>query len=345
MKLVKLNRFLGLALAIVCAFGAVSIPEKTEKFVAVAEEYNEPIVRVGMCVDAPLLDNRVFSSLVECGSGFQIGYSASDSFHSVLKLSHSKIILLPAGNANFDSAKLSCTSGKGNIGGYSAVIGKYQSYSEALNAANSQNGFVAVVNGGFEARAFSASSADEASAQSGGLTVKNPAGFFVLDTNGKIILSFEDSSKIFAVKGEGGSSLAFATKHRTGAYNTYSYLGYLEYAIDGGKLSVVNCIGLEDYTKCVMANEIGTNVSKETRKAFSVLARTVPLNSKHGSLGFDVCCNSACCQVYYGLHRMSEENNKIVESTRGLFCAYNGRPISVLYHNSNGGASCSSVAA
>jgi len=42
---------------------------------------------------------------------------------------------------------------------------------------------------------------------------------------------------------------------------------------------------------------------------------------------------------------MSEENNKIVDSTRGLICTYEGKPITVLYHNSNGGASCSSVAA
>ena len=42
---------------------------------------------------------------------------------------------------------------------------------------------------------------------------------------------------------------------------------------------------------------------------------------------------------------MSEENNQIVDSTRGMICTYDGKPIVVLYHNSNGGASCSSVAA
>jgi SpoIID/LytB domain protein len=42
---------------------------------------------------------------------------------------------------------------------------------------------------------------------------------------------------------------------------------------------------------------------------------------------------------------MSEENNALVDSTRVLICTYKGAPITVLYHNSNGGASCSSVAA
>ena len=106
-----------------------------------------------------------------------------------------------------------------------------------------------------------------------------------------------------------------------------------------------NILGLEDYTKCVMANEIGTNYSKETRKAFSVLARTVAFHHKHADLGFDVCTNPGCCQVYHGIFRMSEENNEIVDSTRGQICTYGGKPIVVLYHNSNGGASCSSVAA
>ncbi len=346
MKLTKFSRFLGFALALVCFAGTIAVPKSQEENIALAE-YNEPIVRVGMCVDAPLLDNRVFSSKVESAKGFEIGYSESAGFSKLFTISETKIVVLPQVNANFHSSNMNCTSGSGNVGAYSALISSHGSYSEAFSAADAFGGFVAVVNGGFEARAFSASSSGAVSSVCEGRNVKSPVsgGFLVLNSEGKIILSFEDVSKPFALRGVGGSLVSFPTIHRSGAVNTYSYQGYVEYTQKGGKLWVVNCIGLEDYTKCVMANEIGTNVSKETRRAFAVLARTVPLNSKHKSLGFDVCCNSACCQVYYGTHRMSEENNAIVDSTRGLFCAYNGKPITVLYHNSNGGASCSSVAA
>jgi len=338
MKLAKMNRFIGVVLAMVFVAGLISVPNESNDIVASAREYNEPIVRVGMCVDAPTLDNRVYSSNVECGSGLEIGSSSSESFSSILKLSETKIVVLAQVNTTYNSKK---------VGAYSALISSHSNYSDALSAANAFDGFVAIVNGGFEARAFSANSADEVSSLCGGRTVKAPVsgGLLVLNRDGKILLSFEDTSRTFALRGVGGSAVSINTTHRTGAVNNYSYNGFMEYSVSGGKLWVVNCIGLEDYTKCVMANEIGTNVSKETRKAFSVLARTVPLNSKHKNQGFDVCCNSACCQVYYGLHRMSAENNAIVDSTRGLFCAYKGAPIAVLYHNSNGGASCSSVAA
>ncbi len=337
MKLAKINRFIGVVLAAVICAGVISMPNESKEIVASAD-YIEPTVRVGLCVDAPTLDNRVSSSPVECGSGFEIGYSVSDSFSSALKLSETKIIVLPQANTTYNSK---------TIGAYSAVISSHSSYSEALSAAKEFDGFVAVVNGSFEARAFSANSESAVSSACGGRTVKSPVsgGLLVLNTSGKIILSYEDTSKAMALRGVGGSTVALPTKHRSGAVNTYSYQGYIEYSVNGSKLWVVNCVGLENYTKCVMANEIGTNVSVETRKAFSVLARTVPLNSKHKNQGFDVCCNSACCQCYYGTHRMSEENNRIVDSTRGLFCAYKSKPIAVLYHNSNGGASCSSVAA
>ncbi len=338
MKLAKMNRFIGVVLAIVFIAGVIAVPNESNDFVASAREYNEPIVRVGMCVKAPTLDNRVNSSTVECGSGLEIGFSKSDSFSSLLKLSETKIIVLAQVNTTYASK---------NVGAFSALISSHSNYAEALNAAKAFDGFVAVVNGGFEARAFSGTSVKAVSSVCGEREVKSPVsgGLLVLNSEGKIILTLEDTSNVFALRGAGGSSFSINTTHRSGAVNHYSYKGYMEYSVSGGKLWVVNCLGLEDYTKCVMANEIGTNVTKETRKAFSVLARTVALGSKHKNQGFDVCCNSACCQVYYGLHRMSEENNKLVDSTRGLFCAYKGAPITVLYHNSNGGASCSSVAA
>jgi stage II sporulation protein D len=111
------------------------------------------------------------------------------------------------------------------------------------------------------------------------------------------------------------------------------------------KMKVINVLDMETYTKCVMSNEIGTNATVETRRAFSVLVRTVALHAyKHDKYGADV-CYTTCCQVYLGTYRRSSENDAIVDSTKGQYVAYEGEPISCLYHNSNGGASCSSVAA
>ena len=336
----SVKRLVSLALAIVFCAGAAIMP--TAKNV----EYNEPDVRIGMYVSAPLLDTRTFSSNNKSANGFDIGYTEGDSFVKLFSLSDSSIILLPQVNASLSNGKAT-PDNAGSIGSYSAVIGSFSSYSAALSSAKSKNGFVAVVKGGFESRAFLSNSSDEAKKASGGRTVASPVsgGITVVDESGRVIFSYEDTTRPLALRGHNGHSVNIPMRHRSGSINYYDYSGIFEYSVSDGRLWMENILGLEDYTKCVMANEIGTNYSVETRKAFAVLARTVPLYSKHQKQGFDVCTNSACCQVYHGLYRMNEENNAIVDATRGLFCAYNGAPIMVLYHNSNGGASCSSVAA
>lgn len=327
----KLKRMLTLALATVFCLGASVIPNNIVS--AKTSSYNEPNVRVGMYVSAPLLDSRLNSAVNKSSSGFDIGYTSGDSFNKLFSLTQTEITLIPQANSD--------------IGAYSAVIGKFSSFNAAYNAAKSKKGFVAVVKNGYEARAFASKTAEEAKKASCGKQIASPASgaIYLLDANKNIIVSFEDASHTLALRGHNGGAVNMPLRHRTGSINYYDFSGIFEYAVSDNLLWMENIIGLEAYTKCVMANEIGTNFSPETRKAFAVLARTVPLNKKHQKQGFDVCTNSACCQVYHGLYRMSAENNAIVEATHGLVCTYQGAPILVLYHNSNGGASCSSVAA
>ncbi|MBQ4316760.1 MAG: SpoIID/LytB domain-containing protein [Clostridia bacterium] len=345
MRLVNFKRIACVALAIVFCIGASVFPISNNK-VSASSGHTAGDVSVGLYVAAPLLDTRLFSSLNQSSDGFDIGYLAG-GFNKLFSIGNSSIILLPQVNANF--ANGTCTSSNsGNIGAYSAVIGSYGSYSEAESAAKSKNGFVAVVNGGFEARVNPSTTAENAKKESGGRPVANPVsgGLTVIDGNsGKILFTFENLSHKLTIRSQNGGSVNLPLGHYTGNVASFNFLGVFEYSVSGGLLWMENIIGLEDYTKCVMANEIGTNYSVETRKAFSVLARTVPFHHKHANIGFDVCTNPACCQVYHGTYRMSEENNEIVDSTRGQICTYEGAPIVVLYHNSNGGASCSSAAA
>ena len=309
-------------------------------------EYIEPDVKIGMYVTAPLLDTTMFSTVNRSESGFEIGVSSGNGFGKMLGLTNNAIILLPQVNASL-KGESAIRDENGKIGAYSAVLGRFSSYSAAQSTAKSKNGFVAIVNGGYEARAYSANTAEEVKRLSGNKPVANPKSdaITVTDTQGNILFTFEDSSRKLSVRGVNGNAVNIPMRHRSGSINHYDYLGVFEYTVKDCKLWMVNILGLEDYTKCVMANEIGTNFEVETRKAFAVLARTVPLYKKHYKQGFDVCTNSACCQVYHGIYRMSAENNALVESTKGLVCTYRNEPIMVLYHNSNGGASCSSVAA
>lgn len=331
-------------LALIISIGAAVMPNTAS---AKTTEYNEPLVCVGMYAVTPSLDTTRLFSINRSDNGFDIGFSnGSDGFVKAYSLSETALVLFPMMNAKYENGIVTADE-NGNIGGYSAVLGRFTSYQSAKTAAKAKGGFVAVVNGGYEARAYASNTAAEAKRASGGRTVVGPAsgGLYALDEKGKIIFSFEATDKKLAVRAQNGGAVEIPMRYRTGGTTYYQYRGFFEYSVKSGKLFMLNFVGLEEYTKCVMANEIGTNFSKETRKAFAVLARTVAVYSKHQKLGFDVCSNSACCQVYHGIYRMSEENNALVDSTRGLICTYKGAPITVLYHNSNGGASCSSVAA
>lgn len=161
----------------------------------------------------------------------------------------------------------------------------------------------------------------------------------LLDAGSGQPLYTHTSALPLALKGAGGQPI---TLQQNGKDREYP--GFLELQPDGAALRIVNVVERETYVKCVMSTEIGSNVSKETRRAFSVLIRTVPMTPKHTSNGCDV-CGTNCCQVYHGNYLRDAENDAIVDSTKGEYITYEGIPIQCLYHGGNGGASCSSVAA
>ncbi len=308
-------------------------------------EYRDRTVRVGLYYNTSRADTTRFSSKnTSSTNGFEVGYSVNSSFRDLFSISSKSVIILPQMNANLNlsSGSGSATS-VGNVGAYSAIIGSFSTAEEAFSAASAYpSGFVAVVKGGFEARSHPSLSAAKVTEASGNPMVSHPVsgGLTVVDAKtGRVVFTFEDVTRRFAIRAKNGGSVAIPTGDST----LRNYLGFFEYSVSGGKLWMINCLPLETYTKCVMSVEIGTNYSVENRKAFSLLIRTYAIAGKHGS-SFNV-CPTTCCQVYPGTFRMSEENNKIVDSTRGMYLTYDGRPISAQYHVSNGGATCSSLAA
>lgn len=338
------KRLLCAALALVLCVSALALPS------GAAVSSAEQVVRVGMYYKFSSVDTRWFSAYDHSDSGFELGYSDGTNFHRLTSTSLKDLVLLPEVNAELDTSSETkkCVSGSGNIGSYSVIVGSYTSWQSAVNAASGfGNGFVAVTESGFEARFGAYSTLASAQNAAGGKAVSSPKNGAITVVNADsaaIVLMYERASNPFALKSSGDGTVKLPMINRSGNVYRFSYPGYFEYGIDGSKLTMINCVPLETYTRCVMANEIGSGFTVETRKAFSVLARTVPLSHKHSSCGFDV-CSSSCCQAYYGTYRMSEENNAIVDSTRGQIVTYEGSPIAVLYHGSNGGKSCSSVAA
>ena len=298
-------------------------------------------VRVGLAV--PENDSTMRVASVSCEAGFRFGESAGNTFIERFTLAETGLAIFPDRNYNLESTNGKLTgraSDDGNYGCYHlSVSGKFTSYSAAKSAASRyDDGFVAYNGSRFEVRRGFYRTAEEAakhgtavSPVEGGVVLADPA-------SGKILLEYVGTSPL-SFCGKAGKDVLIGS----GAADPKPYPGYFE-VNSVPNIRIINVLELELYVKCVMANEIGTNQTKETRRAFSVLVRTVPLKSKHGPHGYDVCASS-CCQAYYGNYRRDAENDLIVDSTKGEYVAYEGEPIVCVYHKNNGGASCSSVAA
>lgn len=325
-----------------CLPAAYAEPEET----AAAESAgSEPVVRVGMYIRTHA-DTRRLSSILTCGAGFEIGRSDGSGFLPMISVQSKRLVIVPLLDMQIDYADeyAAASLGGGNFGAWSVKNGQYGDYYSARSAGD----FAAVTSKGFESRFGTFSTEAEARAHDTGRGISLPSGdcLAIIDADTqKIIMTYEDRTKPLALRGAGGALVSLPMVSFSGSRYIFEYPGFFEFTAKSGLLNMVNCLGLEEYTRCVMANEIGGDFTKETRRAFSILARTFALGKKHDRQGYDVCSRPDCCQCYYGVYRMGEENNEIVDSTRGLVCLYENEPITVLYTGANGGASCSSVAA
>jgi len=124
-------------------------------------------------------------------------------------------------------------------------------------------------------------------------------------------------------------------------YNDRPYRGRIEVFTNlRGSLTVVNELGLEDYVRGVVANELspGGYPAIEALKAQAVAARTYALRNRGQfmSQGFDVLPTTRS-QVYRGLTSENPLSTRAVDETRGLIATYAGEPINALYTSTCGG--------
>jgi stage II sporulation protein D len=124
-------------------------------------------------------------------------------------------------------------------------------------------------------------------------------------------------------------------------FNDKPYRGRIEvFANTRGLLTVVNVIGLEDYVRGVVANELspGGYPAIEALKAQAIAARTYALRNRgqFASQGFDLLPTTRS-QVYRGLASENPLSTRAVDETRGMIATYNGEPINALYTSTCGG--------
>ena len=138
--------------------------------------------------------------------------------------------------------------------------------------------------------------------------------------------------------------VAFASDDEKNApvrFNDRPYRGRIEVFTNlRGSLTVVNELGLEDYVRGVVANELspGGYPAIEALKAQAIAARTYALKNRGQfmSQGFDILPTTRS-QVYRGLTSENPLSTRAVDETRGIVATYAGEPINALYTSTCGG--------
>ncbi|HEX6042966.1 MAG TPA: SpoIID/LytB domain-containing protein [Pyrinomonadaceae bacterium] len=145
--------------------------------------------------------------------------------------------------------------------------------------------------------------------------------------------TFSSSAPVsFASDDEAKSPVRFNDKPYRGRIEVFTNLR--------GSLTVVNELGLEDYVRGVVANELspGGYPAIEALKAQAIAARTYALRNRGQfmSQGFDLLPTTRS-QVYRGLTSENPLSSRAVDETRGIVATYNGEPINALYTSTCGG--------
>jgi stage II sporulation protein D len=156
----------------------------------------------------------------------------------------------------------------------------------------------------------------------------------------ELVASSAASGKLFS----SSAPVLFASDDEAKApvrFNDKPYRGRIEvFANSRGLLTVVNVIGLEDYVRGVVANELspGGYPAIEALKAQAIAARTYAVRNRgqYMSQGFDLLPTTRS-QVYRGLSSEQPLSTRAVDETRGLVATYAGVPINALYTSTCGG--------
>ncbi len=170
-------------------------------------------------------------------------------------------------------------------------------------------------------------------------SVARPAALLSAPTR-EVVAYGSGSSKIFSTS----APVTFVSENEMSApvrLNEKPYRGRLEvFANRSGTLTVVNVLGLEDYVRGVVPNELspGGYPALEAQKAQAIAARTYAVRNRNqfASQGFDLLPTTRS-QVYGGLSTEHPLSTRAVEETRGLVATYRGEPINALYTSTCGG--------
>jgi stage II sporulation protein D len=121
--------------------------------------------------------------------------------------------------------------------------------------------------------------------------------------------------------------------------NQYALSGVIEIKRNvSGRYRIINELGLEDYTRSVVGEEMGAKWPIEALKAQAVLARTYAMYRKSCRCAADYdLCSTVNSQVFTGGAKEKEGPSMAARETAGEILTYGGAPIEAVYHSTCGG--------
>lgn len=187
------------------------------------------------------------------------------------------------------------------------------------------------------------------------VTIESSSGFYIgTETDGEFIPDAElPETEITVTAGEGTTvamgeyvydAELFPTLYPidgTVTVDGTEYRGGVQFKrIDGGVLTVINVVNMEEYLYSVIGKEMSPSWNLEALKAQAVCARGFAISNynKFSKYGFnlDTTTNS---QVYKGVSTETESTLRAADETKGQVLKHDGSIIQSIYCASMGGAS------
>ncbi len=132
------------------------------------------------------------------------------------------------------------------------------------------------------------------------------------------------------------SPLTFTRGARFLKLNGKQYRGKLVVYLRGGRLTVVNRVGIDDYIKGVVPDEMPPSWSPEALKAQAVAARSYAVATRKTSGIFDLYPDTRS-QVYGGVSSEEPSTNTAISKTAKQILKYKGNVATTFFHSTSGG--------
>lgn len=319
--------------------------------IAIAAPAANPTVRVGLYYGNNALVSANLQNIV--GSGYRFGfYDDNKNFSELFYLNAQRITMASDLNLYYNDGVFytsGAPTGSKFIGAYHIQPDTiYQTAAEVIAEASALQmqgtpAIAAYVNGSFRLRIGFYS--DITSATKAKINYAQFGNSIIVGANSNCItiINTANGTPLFEYDSTGGRALGvYPSKGDVGIpltwFKDYKYHGGFQYIRNGGNITVINFLPMQEYVMGVVPYEMPPTWPTEALKAQAMCARTYGYYNfgKHGS-AFDV-CNTTDCQVYRGANSATESSNNAVIETNGKYILYDGKPISAVFHSSNGGA-------